>query len=114
MIRTIPIPKTVGRMGSCGSGGDCCDDCRRTGPPIGPAATHVHSMLGRLGDVASDIAAGNVGPGLSCDDSGNCTYNGVAITSSATTTPAISSTWLYIGGAFLIVALLEMTGRKGR
>lgn len=47
MIRTVRIPTGVSRMG-CTPGGGCCSACggHKTGPPIGPAATHVHALMG--------------------------------------------------------------------
>lgn len=81
MIRTIPIPRTVSRIG-CAPGGNCCDECR-TGPPIGPASTHVHS----LGDV-------------SCDDTGTCTAT------------ASVNTLAYVGVGLGLVLLIEFFNRR--
>ena len=83
MIRTIPVPTSVSRLG-CTPGGNCCDECR-TGPPIGPAATHVHS----LGDV-------------SCDDTGTCTAT------------ASASTLAYVAGGLGLVLLIELFNRRRR
>jgi hypothetical protein len=64
MIRTVPIPTRVSRMG-CTPGGGCCDECGG------------HSQaLGRLGDTA-------------CDQDGNCydTGTGQLLSAPLTTGP---------------------------
>lgn len=108
MIRTIPIPKTVSRMG-CAPGAGCCDECGGHSPaaPVNPAAL-------MLGDVQ-------------CDSDGNCYTDGVLTAAPLTTgagcapgvascssSPAtgISSTWLYIGMALAAVLLMEATSRR--
>lgn len=65
MIRNIPIPKTVSRVG-CTPGGGCCDEC----------GGHGAQALGRLGDTA-------------CDSDGNCydTTTGTLLSAPLTTGP---------------------------
>lgn len=47
MIHSVKIPTGVSRMG-CTPGGGCCSACggHKTGPPIGPSATHIHALMG--------------------------------------------------------------------
>jgi hypothetical protein len=65
MIRTVPIPKTVSRLG-CAPGCGCCDEC----------GGHGTSNMGRLGDTA-------------CDQDGNCydTSTGALLSAPLTTGP---------------------------
>jgi hypothetical protein len=65
MIRTIPIPKTVSRMG-CTPGSGCCDEC----------GAHAKANLGSLHDTA-------------CDSDGNCydTSTGALLSAPLTTGP---------------------------
>lgn len=126
MIRTVPIPKTVSRMG-CASGGDCCDECRaKTGPPIGPAPDHVHAiptmrnacLHGHLGDV-------------SCDQDGNCwdtstgqltaapltTGPGCApgvLSCSASSSSSISPLVYVVGAGILGMILIDFFTERGR
>jgi hypothetical protein len=51
MIATVQIPSARNmvlrrQLKGCAPGGNCCSECasHTTGPPIGPAAVHVHSL----------------------------------------------------------------------
>jgi hypothetical protein len=103
MIRTVPIPKTVSRMG-CASGSGCCDEC----------GGHAKTNLGSLHDTA-------------CDQDGNCydTSTGTLLSAPLTTGPgcapgvpscaasgAISATTVYlIGGLALFAFLFASKGK---
>lgn len=124
MIRTIPIPQTVtGRLG-CAPGGDCCDECRshRTGPPIGPAATHVHAIpTNRNSALHSYLGE------TQCDQDGNCWTDGVLTAAPLTTGPGCpvgvpvcstgaggidKSVLAYVGVGLGAVLLLELLFRR--
>jgi hypothetical protein len=120
MIRTVPIPTTVSRMG--------CTACAgaQTGPPVGPARTHVHAipsarnsaLRSHLGDVTLDPndMTGGIAP--------DCAFGGTwpdCITPSTTpgtsmfptsTKGGMSPTTMYLLGGLLLVGLLEITRRR--
>ncbi len=100
MIRSVPIPTSVSRMG-CAPGGDCCPDC----------ASHKPAALGRLG-------------ATECDQDGNCYTDGV-LTAAPLTTGAgcppgmptcnpggLSNTAMYVLGAAVLIGLREISSRR--
>lgn len=98
MIRTVPIPKTVSRVG-CAPGSGCCSDCGG----------------GHLGDLATDpsqlMTGPNVNlndPALQMDSSSNLTYTG----STGTIAQGLNTnTLLMIGGGLVLALLLTSKGR---
>lgn len=109
MIRTISIPTTVPRMG-CTAGRNCCDECAQTGPPIGPAATHVHDIPSvRNSALNSQLGA------TQCDQDGNCYTDGV-LTSAPLTYPlgvsGPTSTTLYALGAALLIGFMVLGSKR--
>ena len=130
MIRTVPIPKTVSRMG-CAPGSGCCDSCGgHTGPPIGAPADHTHAIPGNrnralhtaLGDVLPDdpgLAQAVADWAASTNSAADQTAlnallmsGQTAPVSSATSTGPSKSTLMYIGVGLLFVFLLEATSRR--
>jgi hypothetical protein len=137
----IPKDSRIGRLG-CSPGGSCCSECAgETGPPIGPAATHTHAIpTGRnaalrraLGDVTCDsagncydvsysitygdpVASGGsnimTGPAVNLNDPALQMDSSSTGISAAGITGGIKPAWLYLGGALILVALLEATSRR--
>ncbi len=114
MIRTVPIPTKVSRMG-CAPGGDCCDSC--SGHTMG--AIHTNRIRG-----ARNMALHSTLADVQCDSDGNCYTNGVLTSAPLTTgsgcavgdptctTSTSTSTWLYLGAGLIAIALLEATSRR--
>ncbi len=109
MIRSVPIPTTVSRMG-CAPGDDCCSDCK--------------SKMGRLGaSNLPDISQAS-STGLQCDSDGNCYQDGVLVRAPLTTgagcdpgigscgATGLSNTTMYLIGAAVLIGILEITSRR--
>lgn len=124
MIRTIAVPTTVSRMG-CAPGSGCCDACG------GHSLKGTHSnRVFTTGDGGRNSALHSHLGDTVCDADGNCYTDGVltaaplttgagcppgvaSCSSSAGSTLGMSnSTLMYVGGAVLIIALLEATSRR--
>jgi MYXO-CTERM domain-containing protein len=119
MIRTVPIPTTVNRMG-CAPGAGCCEECGGvSGPPIGAPSIHVHAIPSSR-NTALHASLGDV----QCDQDGNCYTDGVLTSAPLTTGPGCppgvpscssgpsTSSLIYMGVGLLAVLLLEGTSRR--
>lgn len=125
MIRTVPIPKTVSRMG-CTPGAGCCDECgghNLSATPIRArqAADRARSILVSklygLGDLVTDPSQLMTGPNVNLNDpallmdsSSGLTYTG----STGTIAPSgLSNNTMYLIGGALLLFLLA-TSKGGR
>lgn len=114
MIRTVPIPTGVNRMG-CAPGADCCAACASHGPTNLGAA----SGSGRR-NAALHVGDFHLGD-TTCDVDGNCyevtesiTYGAPA--SGGTSSPGtfqMNNTTAFMIAGVAIIALLEVFTRSG-
>lgn len=120
MIKTIPIPTTVSRMG-CAPGADCCADCASHKMPATSPLAGTHTN--RIASARNMALRRHLGT-TQCDPDGNCYTDGV-LTSAPLTTgagcpPGVAScnpgglpnTTLYLLAGLAAVALLEATSRR--
>jgi hypothetical protein len=129
MIRTVPTPGS-----SCHAGGNCCDSCRGTSHTV--TSMRNAALKSRLGEVTCDSAGncydvtysiqyegapdGGSAAGSSADGSAMALpplgpgFNPAQAPSFTLPAAGISKTALYIGGAILLVLLLEGGSRSGR